>query len=489
MDYELVIGLEVHAQLKTQSKLFCPCSTAAAYDLASPPNTFICPICVGHPGVLPAPINREAVRLAIRMAAACGCAINDASRIDRKNYFYPDLPKGYQLSQFYEPIGRGGSVAIAIDGGLRSIQLTRIHMEEDAGRIRTEHFGAGRDRKPYWLIDMNRCGVPLIEIVTEPVMRSADEAVEFLRELRRMLRGLGVSAADFENGNLRCDVNISLRPRGDTAFGVKTEIKNLNSFQFIEEAIEAETRRQRDLLAAGKPVQQATVGYRPEKKATHVQRVKEGESGYRYFREPDQLTARIDARLRAEALADMPPLPARRLRRWLDDYGLADSEQEARALLEERALADHFEAVYAAGAPGGLSARAAFVWTNNDTRRLFNAGRDPFAVPSADVAALLIRLEGKAIVLNAAREIYGRAVEKGESLAAMLASGDVAAVGDDALRAIVNEVLTANAADVEAYRAGNEKVANRLVGEVMKRAKGKADGNTARALLLDMLKG
>src|SRR5262245_18612127 len=315
VDYELVAGIETHVQLDTRTKMFCAC----AVQFGAPPNSLACPICLGHPGTLPT-LNRTAVELGLRAAVALGCSIAPRTKFDRKNYYYPDLPKNYQISQFDLPLATAGAVEIRTKAGPRKIRIHRAHLEEDAGKLVHEEAGTRS------FVDLNRAGVPLLEIVTEPDLRSAEEAHAYLSSLKGMLRAAGISNCDMEKGELRCDVNVSIRPRGSDSLGVKTEVKNLNSFRFVQKALDAEFRRHVAEVEAGRRVVQATLFYDPEKNATRVMRVKEGAVDYRYFPEPDLPPLEISAAEIETARKSLPEMPAERAARYVRDFALGEYE-------------------------------------------------------------------------------------------------------------------------------------------------------------------
>lgn len=479
-DYEAVIGLEIHVQLNTRSKLFCGCSTEAAFVRDVPPNTHICPICTGHPGVLPRPVNRRAVALAVRLAAACGCAVQPASDFDRKNYFYPDLPKGYQITQHQRPLATGGGVDIAVDGLDRRVCLKRMHIEEDPGRSRLEDG--------VWLVDMNRCGVPLVEIVTQPDLRSAAEAAAFMHEFRRIVRYLGVSEGNMEMGNLRCDANVSIRPAGTAALGTKTEIKNLNSFRFLEDAIAWEIRRQEEALRAGETIRQVTISWDERAGTGRLSREKETEADYRYYREPNLIPVVIDESLTAEAVADLPALPHTRLRRYIDAYGLKPGE--ASDLVEERSVADYLEAVVAAY--DGPPKRAAD-WVRNHVLRTLNDARNPFndagklPVTPGHLAELLTLIASNAISESMAYQVFEKVLETGLPPGEIVEREGLRPPEDDVVAQIIDRVIAEDPETVQRYREGNTRVINRLIGQAMRLTQGRADAKRVKERLIERL--
>ncbi len=483
--YEVVIGLEVHAQLNTHSKMFCGC---ASDYFAAPPNTRVCAVCLGMPGVLPV-INRSAVDLTILTGLAFGCTIPPHSKFDRKNYPYPDLMKGYQISQYDEPLCTGGAVPIELDGDRREIGLERIHLEEDTARLLHREGGPG-DADGYSLLDVNRSGVPLMEIVSAPAMRSPEEAVAYLRELRRTLRYLDVSDADMEKGSFRCDANISLRRAGDP-LGSKVEIKNMNSFRAVQRAIEFEIVRQAAVLDGGGTVEQETRGYIDATGATASQRSKEEAHDYRYFPEPDLPPLEIGGERLAEIRDRLPELPDAKRERFEREYGLAAAD--AGLLAETRARADAFEAAVAASKPGRSQAVAR--WLIGDVAALLNqAGGDAELADTpltpGHVAELVGLVEDGVITAASAKQVLAVAFESGETPSAIVEERGLAQLRDDeGLAQVIGDVLEANPQAVEDYRGGKDSAIQFLVGQVMRATRGRADPNEARSALRAALDG
>jgi aspartyl-tRNA(Asn)/glutamyl-tRNA(Gln) amidotransferase subunit B len=475
--YEAVIGLEVHTHLLTKSKLFCGCSTA----FGAGPNENVCPVCMAMPGVLPV-LNRHAVELAIRMGIAAHCEIAPYSVFDRKSYFYPDLPKGYQISQYELPLCKGGFIDLppGEDGTSRRIRLVRIHMEEDAGKnIHVE--GAS-------LVDFNRSGVPLVEIVSEPDIRTADEAVAYLRELHSTLRYVEASDAKMAEGGLRCDVNISVRPKGSTTYGTKTEIKNLNSFRFVEKAIDYEVKRQIEVIEGGGRIPQETHLWDPEKEVTRPMRSKEFANDYRYFPEPDLPPLRIPPDLIEAIRTSMPELASDKRARYVRDFEL--SEYEAHVLTENRDLTVYFEQTLAAG----LSNRKTTAnWVMTEVLRLVNESGKPLAEAApapSETGALLRLVETAAISLNAAKTAFAAMHKSGKGAAATVAELGLAQVSDEAaIGVVIDQVLAAEAAKVAEYRGGRDKLFGFFVGQVMKAMAGKGNPKLVNEILRAKLAG
>ena len=470
--YEPVIGLEVHVQLATATKIFCGCPTS----FGAPPNTNVCPVCLGLPGALPV-LNRTAVELAIKAALALNCAIRPHSRFARKNYFYPDLPKGYQISQYDEPYSEHGWVDITIDGALKRIGITRIHMEDDAGKSIHDGF---RDSGQRSYVDLNRSGTPLAEIVSEPDMRSSDDAYAYLTELKQVLQFVEVSTCDMEKGHLRCDANVSVRLKGAEKFGTKAEVKNLNSFRFLKQALDFEIIRQIALIETGERVVQETRLYNPDLGVTFAMRSKEDAHDYRYFPEPDLVPLRISGAWIDEVRASMPELPAKKRARFIS--ALALSEYDADVLTASRFVSDYFESVARISGNPKLAAN----WVMGEVLTALKAGETPVSAEHLGELVKLIaagELSGKL-----AKEVFPTMIATGESAAAIVEREGLKQISDTgALEQIVETVIAANPKQVEQYKSGKTTVINFLVGQVMKASRGQARPDTVTELLKQKL--
>jgi len=471
--YEPVIGLEVHVQLLTQTKIFCGCST----QFGAPPNTNVCPVCLGLPGALPV-LNQRAVEFAVLASQALNCQVRETSIFARKNYFYPDLPKGYQISQFDRPLAEHGFIEIAHGGGTKKIGITRLHMEEDAGK--SIHDGLV-DSSLYTSIDLNRSGTPLVEIVSEPDMRSADEAFEYLTLLKEIILYTGVSDCNMEEGSLRCDANVSVRPRGQEKFGTKAEIKNVNSFRFIRDAIEYEIDRQIEAIEAGERIQQETRLYNAQEGRTYSMRSKEQAHDYRYFPEPDLPPLVVNAQWQEAIRKMLPELPEARRKRMVADYGI--TEYDARVLTASKTLADQFEeAAKAAKNPK----RVANLVQGELMGRLKAAGleieQSPVSMKGVAMSADLV--ESGAISSKILKDLYDKAFAGGEDFPAVYEREKPQQITDvAALEKIIDEIIAANPKQVEQYRAGKTTILGFFVGQVMKASKGQANPEIVNELL------
>ncbi len=475
--YEPVIGLEVHVQLATRTKIYCGCPTS----FGAPPNTNVCPVCLGLPGALPV-LNRRAVEMAIKAGLALNCRIRSVSRLARKNYFYPDLPKGYQISQYEEPLAEYGWLGIALENGKKRIGVTRVHIEDDAGKSLHEGF---HDSDRYTYVDLNRCGTPLAEIVSEPDLRSSEEAYAYLTELKQVLQYVGVSTCDMEKGHLRCDANVSVRLKGAEKFGTKTEVKNLNSFRFLKQALDYEIARQVAVLEAGGRVTQETRLYDPDAGETASMRSKEEAHDYRYFPEPDLVPLVISDAWRDRLRSEMPELPSVKRARFVAELGLR--EYDAEVLTQSRTLSEYFERVAeVSGDP-----RSAANWVMGDLAGALKAeGKEISESPVSPerLGGLLSLIAKGEISGKLAKDVFAKMFASGEAPGAIIEREGLRQVSDaSALEKIVDDVLAANPKQVEQYRGGKTSVLAFFVGQVMKATRGQANPATVNRILKSKL--
>ena len=470
MRYEAVIGLEVHAQMLTETKVFCGCST----KFGSGPNTQTCEICIGMPGVLPV-LNKKALEYAIRTGLATNCTISSYSRFARKNYFYPDLPKGYQISQYEHPICEHGFIEVAVDGETRRIGITRIHMEEDAGK--NIHEGGGN----YSFVDLNRAGVPLMEIVSEPDIRSPKEASEYMKKLRAILRYLDVCDGNMEEGSLRCDANVSVRPVGQKEFGTRAEVKNINSFRFVEKAVEYEIKRQIKVIEEGGKIVQETRLWDSGKGITESMRSKEEAHDYRYFPEPDLVPIIAERKWIDDIMAGLPELPDARKGRFVLEYGIP--EYDADLLTSEKAVADWFEDAVRAGG----QAKSVSNWMMGDLMRFLNEENkslEECPMKPAQLAGMLKLVEKGTISGKIAKTVFEEMYRTGKDAGEIVKEKGLVQISDEsAIEKAVDEVIAGHPQEVERFRSGDEKLLGFFVGQVMKSTKGKANPKMLNELL------
>ncbi|MCD6099324.1 MAG: Asp-tRNA(Asn)/Glu-tRNA(Gln) amidotransferase subunit GatB [Candidatus Marinimicrobia bacterium] len=476
-DYEAVIGLEVHAQLLTKSKIFCSCKN----EYGAEPNTNTCPVCLGMPGVLPV-LNKKAVEYAIKMGLATNCKIRNFSRFARKNYFYPDLPKGYQISQYDEPLCYNGYIEIRNGDQTKKIRIKRIHLEEDAGKSIHVH-----GKHDYTLVDYNRCGVPLIEIVTEPDIRSPQEAYLYLTKIKQILEYLEICDCNMEEGSLRCDANISVRKKGETKFGTKTEMKNMNSFRGVEKALEYEINRQIEIIEDGGKVLQQTLLWDEDKNRARVMRTKEEAEDYRYFPEPDLVPLRVDQKWIDELRDTLPELPVEKFKRFKETYGLRDYDIEI--LTGDKYLAEYYEETVKHINDPVIASK----WIQSELLRVLKekeTGITGIKLRPKTFAELLKLVKDGTITGNVGKEIFNQIIDTDESPAEIVKKKGLTQVSDEKeLERIVQEVLSENPNEVERYKAGKKNLLGFFMGQVMKKTRGKANPKLASDLLKKHLEG
>ena len=475
-EYEAVIGLETHIQLNTTSKIFCSCKADSWYD---PPNTNICPVCTGLPGVLPV-LNEAVVEKAALLAAAMHAEIRSISYFDRKNYFYPDLPKGYQISQFDQSLGRGGYLDVPMPSGeTRHIRITKLHIEEDAGK--TKSPGGKRQ------IDFNRCGVPLVEMVTEPDLRSAEEAAQYLTRLRQLLRWIGISEADMEKGHLRCDSNVSIRPKGADYLNPKTEIKNVNSIEAVREATQTEIERQIREVEAGRKIQTWTLEWDEDSGKLKKMRSKETEADYRYFHEPDLLPLRLSDDWKTTILKRLPELPLERKTRFLSQFSLPEYDTDI--MTSEHRLSDYFEATVTAYKG---DAKRVSNWVMNEVLRMLNENgktADRLQLTPVYLAEIIQLVDSGTINNSTAKNLIEKVEVSGKKPSLIVDEEGLGKVSDDSsIRVFCQEVIAENPKEVIFYRGGKDTLIGWFVGQVMKKMQGKADPGKARKIMEELLK-
>ncbi len=486
-EYEAIIGLETHCQLNTRSKIFCSCPT----NFDSPPNTNVCPVCLGYPGVLPV-LNQEVLASAVKLGLAIDGKITPHSKFDRKQYFYPDLPKNYQISQYDLPIVEQGQLEIEIvdkktkEVSRKIIGITRLHMEEDAGKL--VHAGSERlSGSTHSLVDFNRTGVPLLEIVSEPDLRTGAEAAEYAQELRRLVRYLGISDGNMQEGSLRCDVNISVRKKGNKKFGTKVEIKNMNSFSAIQKAIEYEIDRQIEAIKNGELIVQETRLWEEATQRTISMRKKEGSSDYRYFPEPDLPPLEVSPEQLKAWAEELPELPARKRRRYEEEFGL--SAYDARVLTDDRTVAEYFETAVIAGANAKLVAN----WISQDIAAYLNNNKltiTEIALQASDLAELVKLIETGTISGKIAKEILPELLTEGGSPKALVEKKGLIQISDtSAIEKLIEEIIAAHPSELEKFRAGKTNLKGFFVGQVMKKSGGKADPKLTSQILDQKLSG
>jgi aspartyl-tRNA(Asn)/glutamyl-tRNA(Gln) amidotransferase subunit B len=472
--FETVIGLEVHAELSTKSKIFCGCPT----EFGAPPNTHTCPICLGHPGVLPV-TNKQAVEFAMKAALALNCEISRETKFDRKNYFYPDSPKAYQISQYDQPIGKNGWIDIEVNGEKKRIGINRLHLEEDAGKLTHSEYGGGS------LVDFNRVGVPLVEIVSEPDLRSPEEAKAYLEKLKSILQYTEVSDVRMEQGSLRCDANVSIRPVGQKELGTKTELKNMNSFRNVQAGLEYEVERQKLVVLSGGKVVQETRRWDENNRKTVAMRSKEEAHDYRYFPDPDLVRMQISDEWIEAVKASIPELPDARQSRYINDYGL--SSIDAGVITMSKETADFFDEAVKTGA----DAKAVANWLMGELLGYLNANnlelKDVKITPHG-LGEMIKLIENGTISSKIAKTVFKEMVETGKDPKAVVEEKGLVQISDEgALRQVVAEVIAGNPQAVEDFKAGNEKALGFFVGQVMKQTKGKANPPLVNKLIMEAL--
>jgi len=477
MQFESVIGLEIHIQLATESKIFCGCST----EFGKPPNTNTCPVCLGLPGALPV-LNRQVPELAAKLGLALNCEIRHDSQFARKNYFYPDLPKAYQISQFDRPICENGWLDIHTESrGKSRIGITRIHMEEDAGKL--VHEDAGTES----MVDLNRAGVPLLEIVSEPDIRSADEAKAYMEKIHAIATTIGVSDGDMEKGHLRCDANVSIRPEGKTEFGTRTETKNLNSFRFVQHAIDYEIERQREELLDGETIVQETRLWDTDRKVTFSMRSKEEADEYRYFPDPDLPLVRLSTELIETLRKKLPELPDAKMQRFMEEYGLND--YDAGVLTASQELSEYFEKVLVDGAAPKIACN----WITGDLTRVMNESGKTLSeinLSPENLANLTILIDQGEISSKIAKTVFAEMLDSGKTPNTIIEEKGLKQITDEKeLGRIVEELLASNPQQVKQYREGKTKVIGFFVGQMMKQTQGKGDPAVINRLLKEKLDG
>jgi len=474
-EYEAIIGLETHIQLNTITKVFCSCKADSWEDL---PNSNICPVCTGLPGVLPV-LNKAVVEKGVLLAAAMHAEIQPLSFFDRKNYFYPDLPKGYQISQYDMPLARGGYMDLPMpDGPTRQVAIEKLHIEEDAGKTKNEDG--------HRLIDFNRCGVPLVEMVTGPDLRSADEAAQYIIRLRQLLRWLEISEANMERGHLRCDANVSIRPKGSGELFTKTEIKNVNSIVAVRDAIQTEIQRQTREVSAGNEIKAWTLEWDEDAGVLRKMRSKETEADYRYFHEPDLLPIRIDDAWRDDILTQLPELPLERRARFIEQYDLP--EYDANILTDERSLSDYFETAVSAY---GADSKRVSNWLMNDVLRMINEREikaGDLQLTPEYLAEIIKMVDNGTVNTSTGKSLLDKVEDAGKSPTQIVEDEGLAKVSDEgAIRAICAEVVKENPDQVATYQGGKTSIIGWFVGQVMKKSRGKADPQVVKAMLEELL--